>query len=644
MKAVLDEINDRLVLDPAWNEVELVKSVPGYRWIAKVQQHTVPLTWAALVQLRGLLGTNFTYGDDVSEWAWRERQTRVDLSLQWREIIHAEPWREGLDDLYPFQVAGVTWMLTAGSGLLGDELGCGKTPQALRWLHQQAIYGDDALPAIVICPNSLKWHWQVRVNRWCPTANVYMIDDKMINKRRKILEEAKQDPNALVIINYETVKGHSRLAPYPGIKLKRCLECDPQFGDKDVKIHQCHVHPKELNGFGFKEAIIDELHRCGEPTTPQTRAVWAVVHDPSVNHRWGLTGTPDNPERLWSMMHTVMPSEYPVKGKWMERHVLTAFNAYGGRDVVGLRPDTREELFRYLDPRFRRMLKSVILPQLPPIVRQVRYAELTSAQRKAYDDLEKRLFTTLPNGQFFITQNKMISRMRLLQFAAGTITVDKPDEDDITTWKVHIGLPSPKLDVMEEVLDELGRDSFVVACENVELAEMAAERLGNRGIKHQIIAGSVHPSVIQQATQDLSAGTLQAIVFTHSKGGEGLDMSGAGTMIILQRTWSLIKEIQTENRAHRIGSEKFDSVRIIDIVTRDTREERQVKKLHQKLEQMEEINRDRARIQGQLAQTPPTHADFISLIATLDTLNTRHEKLINQDDLEEMMLEDMAGE
>ena len=31
---------------------------------------------------------------------------------------------------------------------------------------------------------------------------------------------------------------------------------------------------------------------------------------------------------------------------------------YGGLDIVGLRPDTRDEFFRIFDPRFRRVLKS----------------------------------------------------------------------------------------------------------------------------------------------------------------------------------------------------------------------------------------------------------------------------------------------
>lgn len=619
MKATLDVEQQRLVLDPAWNEIDLLKLLPGYRYQAKTKLHTLPLTWAALVQLRGLLGAAFEYGDDVAGWAWQERQQRIDPALEWRGVIAAD-WPGS--DLYPFQNAGVAWMQAAGSGLLGDEMGCGKTPQALKWLLV-----TNRLPALVVCPNSVKWHWEARVPRWLPDGTPYVIDGGTVTAR-KILAAAAEDPSAVVIINYEAVRAHSRLAPYGSTKLKRCRECDPRFGDENLKPHQCHVHPKELNNFGFRAAIIDEVHMCGEPTSQQTRAVWAVVHDPSVEARWGLTGTPDNIKRLWSIMHTVAPLEYPTKTQFMDRYALTAYNAYGGTDVVGLRPDTREELFRFLDPRFRRMIKDVVLDQLPPVVREIRYAALTPAMRKAYDQLDKQLFTQLPNGQTLITQNKLVARARLMQFAAGTVTVEKPDEDDIASWLVRIGLPSPKLDVLDEVLDELGDQSFVIACEHVDLARLAAERLGDRGVRHQLVAGNVHPSTVAQATQDLSSGAVQALVFTHKKGGTGLDMSGAGVMIMLQRTDSLIGEIQTEGRVHRIGSEKHDVVRIIDIVTRDTKEEAQIVRLHQKLEQLQEIARDRAQLQQHLAATLPGDAVFADLVGKLDQLNVRREQLL----------------
>lgn len=632
MHADLAPSGDAIVLDPTWQETELLKLMAGARYSGRTKTWTLPLTWASMVQLRGIFGQHLTYSAALMNWTWDVRRNRVDPSLEMREMTE---WPSGSDPsgLHSFQRAGVEWMRVASSGLLGDELGVGKTPQALVYIHENQL-----LPALVICPNSVKYHWAKRVPRWCPSATAYVLGRGTANGR-KTLAAARQDPTALVIVNFESARVYSRLSAYGSIKLKRCRECDPKYGD-DIRTSQCHVHPKELNGFGFKVVIIDEAHRIGDPNTLQTRAVWAATHDASVEHAWALTGTPDSMKRLWSIMHAVAPDEYPTRSKWMDRYALQAWNAFGSMDIIGIRPDTRDELYRVLDPRFRRMMKDVVLPQLPPIIRTTRFTDMTPAQRRAYDELDRQLFTELPDGTFFMAQNRLVSRTRLMQFAAGATSVVKLDEDDPSKWTVSVVAPSAKIDELDAILDELGDKSFVVACEHRDVVQLAAELLGRRGIKHQLVVGGVHPEVAEQACEDLKTGQLRAIVFTSRAGGIGLDMSGVDTVIRLQRSWSLIANIQVEGRAHRIGSEVHHSIHIIDVVTRDTIEEHQIEKLIVKMEQLEEITRDRARVQELLRTTPYTSAEFAELVARLDSLNHQRDRILASDDIETMLIEE----
>lgn len=618
---------DVLTLAPAWNEVELLKLVPGAHYAARDKRWWMPFGFASLTTLRGVFGPALTYSDDVAALVWQERAERVDASLALRDRLTSLT-RTPDSRLYDFQHAGVDFMLAAGSGLLGDELGVGKTVQALAY-----VAVNDLFPVFVVCPNSVKHHWATRVADWVPGATAYVLEGGAV-KIRKTLAAAKLDERAVVIVNYESVRAYSRLAPYGSVRLRRCKACDPSHGE-DVTPSRCHVHPKELNGFGFRVAIIDEIHHCGDPKSQQTRAVWSVVHDPSVGHRWGLTGTPDNVERLWTIMHTVCPREYPSRSLWLDRYALRSWNAFGGLDVVGLRPDTREELQRILDPRFRRMLLDVVMPQMPPVVREIRFSDLTPTMRRQYADLESKLYTVLPDGEVFITKNKLVARTRQLQFAAGSVVVDKPDEDDIGTWQVKIVEPSTKLDLLDETLDELGTSTpFVVACLHRDVVDLAAERLSRRGIQHQIIYAGVHPSIRTQACEDLKTGVLRAIVFTIDSGGEGLDMSGAGVMIRLQRSWSLINSVQTEGRTRRIGSERHEVIRIVDLVTRDTREEHQMQRLAEKMQQFDEINRDRLQVQQRLVEITPSDQEFTNLIRRLDDLNHAQALLLTFDDLD----------
>ena len=66
-------------------------------------------------------------------------------------------------ELFPFQKEGVERMLKMNSNiLLADEMGLGKTPQASKYLALK----KDSLPALIVCPASLKLNWSREIENW----------------------------------------------------------------------------------------------------------------------------------------------------------------------------------------------------------------------------------------------------------------------------------------------------------------------------------------------------------------------------------------------------------------------------------------------------------------------------------------------
>jgi SNF2 family DNA or RNA helicase len=613
--AELDTAAGVIRLQTTWNQKILVKNIPGARWDASAKNWTIPPSWASLVTARGVFRDDLTVGPALADWSWQLHRERIQPALELRQALEpvqdsspehdlVDSWRqhEGHVGLYGFQAAGVMFMLRAESGLLGDEMGAGKTPQTLSLIRARDELNGTGLPALVICPNSVKRHWAKEAPTWLPQANVYLVDGTAA-QRRKVLKEAAADRRALVIINIESARLFTRLAPYGSVRLNRCRACDPSHGNEELSVARCEVHRKELNAIDFQTVVLDEAHRVKDPKAKQTRAIWYLGHAESVRWRWALTGTmiANHPGDLWSIMHFVDPVEYPTRSTYVDRFCLMSWNAFGGMDVVGVRPDTRDELFRILDPRFRRMLKAIVLPQLPPKVRDVRYVELSSAQARAYRELATTLKTRLADGQLLLAANQLVVKTRLMQFAAASVTVDKVDPDDVASWNVTLREPSPKLDVLEEVLEELGVTApdftgppVLIAAEYLGLIDLICARLGKLNVRYGKITGEVAPIDRQRALEDLNARRIRALVFTGKAGGVGLNMSAADTLINVQRSWSLVDERQKEDRNHRVGSEIHDSVRIIDIVTKDTVEEDQVTRLSEKLQRLDEITRDRA--------------------------------------------------
>lgn len=618
-----------IVVQSDWRDKELIKLIPGSRWGNDNRVWTTPLSWAACLQLRGVFGDRLTVGPELTSWSWSDFNSRVKPSLSVREAVASSGADSSSSDLYPFQAAGVEWFLAAGSGVLGDELGTGKTVTTLSALDK--ICATD-LPALVICPNSVKTNWASHASTWCPSATPYVITGGAANGR-KTLAKAAEDPTALVIVNIESVRLLSRLAPFGNVALKKCRECDPRYGQEDLKTSRCEVHKKELNGFGFKLVIIDEAHRIKNPSAAQTRACWAVGDDSSVQRRWALTGTPisNNVGDLWAIMRFVAPHEWPTKSKWVDRYALTSWNKYGGLDLIGLNPQTRHEFEQIFFPRFRRTPKALVLDQLPKVVRSTRWVQLTPKQKKAYDELEKRLITRLDDGQILIAPNNLVKATRLLQLAASYANVewieqkltvldtcmcyglgfDAHVDECPRKLKIQVTLtePSPKLDVMEEVIEERGDAPLVVSAVSRQLINLAAKRLEKLKIPHGLIVGGVPEYERQQVLDRFKRSELQVVLFTLQAGGTGVDgLQHSDTMLCLQRSWAMIENIQGDGRVDRIGSEKHESVHIIDVVADDTVEtEALYPRLRHKFALLDEINRDRARL-ASAGKTPEVNS------------------------------------
>lgn len=595
-KVTADIVGDRVYVWTEFRDKERVKLVPGITWDPDDKVWTAPISWATCQVLRGVFGHDLVIGETLTRWARREREMRIDPAMELRAMTD---YPEGRKGLYPFQRAGVRFLTIAGDALLADEMGTGKTVQVAVALDE---LGPDALPALVICPNAVKRNWAREITRWHSVATPYILDGTASARRKKIIA-ATDDPNAVIIVNIEAVRMFSRLAPYPSVSLRRCSECAPKGVNATVeKFTQCEVHEKELNRVPFKTVIFDEAHRIKEPKSKQTRAAWALMHGKTVQRRWALTGTPiaNHPGDLWAIMHGVSPSDFPSKTKFLDRFAQLSWNSFGGLDIVGLNVTTRDEFFRILDPRFRRMPKELVLTQLPPKIRTQRYVQMSLKQRKAYEELAAGMLTRLEDGSLLVTTNNLTTHMRLLQLSSSYAEIIKDDPDDVTTWKVILKDPSPKIDELLAIIDELGGDKqLVVAAESRQLIELTARRLEKEKITYGMITGAVTEAERDYVLQEFQAGRRRVMLFTVKAGGTGLTMTAADTIVFLQRSWSMIDNKQAEDRVHRIGSEHHRVITIIDIVAEDTVEEtHQIPRLIEKLDRLEEIVRDRATLEA----------------------------------------------
>jgi SNF2 family DNA or RNA helicase len=621
-----------------WNDAYQIKMIPGKKWDRKAKRWTLPKSYAACIVLRELFGDRIVVEPELAAWARDERERRNEV-LSLREALSLEGGSEFANDhddiLYPYQVPGRDFLVKATSAIMGCEMGTGKSLQTLAairvvdYVNALDIRGDGSgavvkggYPVLIVCPNSLKRNWEREIKRWLPEANPFVIQGSAAKRRVQINEAAEAD-NAIIIVNIEAMKLHSRLSSYGSTRLKRCMECatKTQPGTPDLKESACEVHEKELNRIPFKVCVLDEAHRVKDPSALQTRAIWNVFHGPTVEYRWALTGTPvaNHPGDLWSIGHAIAPDVFPSKSAFIDRYARIEYNHFGGMSIVGLKPENKEEFFKILDPHFRRMIKADVLKQLPDKVFMRRDVEMSPKQAKAYKDIAEQLVTVLEDGTVLVANGNLAGATRLLQFASAYCEVDQGETpEDPATWLVSL-TDSPKSSKIDELMsiieDEPGKP-MVIAAEHRQLIDLAAARLADAGIPFARVTGGVSADERDAAVQAFQDGKLNIIMFTYKAGGVGLNLTRADTMIRLQRSWSAIDNNQGVDRIHRIDSEVHDKVTIIDLVAAGTIEETQLERLYDKAERLEEIVRDRVKLQALGKDTSELDSEAARIEAT----------------------------
>lgn len=222
-----------------------------------------------------------------------------------------------------------------------------------------------------------------------------------------------------------------------------------------------------------------------------------------------------------------------------------------------------ERLRDVIKPYTYRVMKSDCL-DLPPKVYENRYFELTPALRKVYDKVRGEMRYEHEDGEVDIyTALTLIGKLR--QVASGYINREG----------APVLLPvkeNPRLQLMRDLLDDLGGQFIIWASQREEIAQIAA-LLTEKGVSYVEYHGGVRRDDRDDAIDAFQAGAAQCFLGTPAAGGTGLTLTAASTAIFYSESFDLEARLQAEDRNHRKGT-VGDRVLYIDIVGVDTIDER----------------------------------------------------------------------
>lgn len=258
----------------------------------------------------------------------------------------------GTDGLRQYQRDGVHALLAiahaTGAAFLGDEMGLGKSAQALACMRAHAV-GD----LLIVCPAIVVPHWRAQLARWAPELAA-----------------------TAVVLSYE--------------RLTMAVKRAQSKAVLSAKVHMdAQAFAQLLSGCAIRGGVIfDEIHYVSNPKSQRAQACGFVRQATKGALVLGLSGTPitTRVRNLWGPLDLLWPGRWGSKFAFEKRycdghheelpHIDKAVWVADGATEL-------EELHDRLTPLMVRRAKADVLTELPARTRETLLVPLPVAARKA---------------------------------------------------------------------------------------------------------------------------------------------------------------------------------------------------------------------------------------------------------------------
>ncbi|KAK9935656.1 hypothetical protein M0R45_022748 [Rubus argutus] len=507
--------------------------------------------------------------------------------------------------LKPYQLVGVNFLLLLyqkgiGGAILADEMGLGKTIQAVTYLMLLKHLHKDPGPHLIVCPASVLENWERELKKWCPSFSVLQYHGAARSAySRELTSLAKAGmppPFNVILVCYSLFERHSA----------------QQKDDRKI-----------LKRWQWSCVLMDEAHALKDKNSYRWKNLMSVAR--SANQRLMLTGTPlqNDLHELWSMLEFIMPDLFVTEDVDLKKQLSAA-----DRDLIS-------QMKSILGPFILRRLKSDVMQQLVPKIQRVEYVVMEKEQNDAYKEAIEQyraasrariaktslansnsIFGVLPRRQisnYFVQFRKIANHPLLVRriysdeevvrFARKLhpmgafgfeCTLDRVIEEmkSFNDFSIH------RLLLSYGVTDKKGclpDEDVMLSAKSQALAELlpSLKQAGHRvlifsqwtsmldilewaldviGVTYRRLDGSTQVTERQTIVDTFNNDTsIFACLLSTRAGGQGLNLTGADTVVIHDMDFNPQIDRQAEDRCHRIGQTK--PVTIYRLVTKGTVDE-----------------------------------------------------------------------
>ncbi|MFW6351761.1 MAG: DEAD/DEAH box helicase [Bacteroidota bacterium] len=451
--------------------------------------------------------------------------------------------------LRPYQIEGFHWMeflkMNNFGGILADDMGLGKTLQTITLLlhtykcektnqpetptkqlslfeSQFEGFNQSCLPpSLIIMPTSLVHNWDNEIKKFAPSLKTYIYSGSNRVRSKELWK---------ILRHYHVV-----------ITTYGVLRNDVEY----------------FTQMTWEYLILDESQNIKNPASKGYEAVSQI----KAAHHLALTGTPieNSLTDLWAQMNIVNHGILKSLG---------FFKKYYEIPISKNRDEEKEaHLQKIINPFLLRRTKEMVAKDLPPIMEQVVYCDMSPEQKKIYDREKSGIRNNMLESFQNMRQNEQAimalqALTRLRQLANHPAMV----EEDFTG-------SSGKFDQIIESLESIISEHHhvLVFSSFVKDLKLLENELKNRKIAYEKLIGSTQKrdKVIDRFNKN---DNVKVFLISLKAGGVGLNLTKADYVFMLNPWWNPAAEAQAINRAHRIGQTR--NVFVYRFISTDTIEEK----------------------------------------------------------------------
>lgn len=503
------------------------REVPGVVWVSSRKCWTTSyVNIVATVQFAHR--HNLRIADGVED--------EMRLEMQRAETLHKASSALDADinipsaiPLLPYQRAGVAYLLKTRRAMLCDEMGLGKSVQALA-----AVMTSGCYPVVVVCPNTLKLNWGLEVEKFFPGTSVTVVS----GTASAPIEDAN-----IIVVNYDIVaqRADDIIALSP-----EALIADEAHAIKNGKAK--YVCP-ECGAGGYRA----DSKSCGSchARFAHPKEVWSVRRTGGVmniarsipDHGMVLllSGTPITNRPIELVPQLIAIDQLKAFGGRWKFQNRYAPSGTGAANLVELNNLLRSRCF------IRRTQKDV-LPELPPLRNAKQAMSVDPSAMVKYKKIEADVIEHLARRAFELAEEMGEDPMsaywekRMRAEAAEHLVRISVLKDAVTDLK-----KDSTIAWIKDFLDDTD-EKVVVFAEHIKTVESVYKEFESQAVK---IRGGVSQADRALAVQKFQTDpNTRVFVGNMAAASEGLTLTAAHNVVFLEQGWTPAIHAQCAARCH----------------------------------------------------------------------------------------------